>query len=298
MIPDESPNRTRSTHHDAERRNYTGAFVAIFMLLALLFVSNLYTLGKLNSARQSLGSLRNDLYKRIASVQGLDEQLAAKFTLGEDRHAEQIEALKRELDRAARRLGSNTGQVLNRARTMVAHLQTEQQRQVFDLKQEIAQKADSEDLGVLSRDMSATKADVGITQRTMGVLSKDLAIARTELGDIVATDHSDVDGLRQLSDSEYYEFALNKNEQQIVDGIGLILKRTDLKQHRFSLNMIVNDQEIRNDNQNLGQPIIFYVGELKTPCQLVVLEVGYNTVKGYISAPKNLVRTERSNTGA
>ena len=45
------------------------------MLLALLFVSNLYTLGKLNSARQSLGSFRNDLYKRIASVQGLDSSI-------------------------------------------------------------------------------------------------------------------------------------------------------------------------------------------------------------------------------
>jgi len=294
----ETSERTGSAHHDAERRNYTGAFVAVFMLLALLFVSNLYTLGKLNSSRQAIATLQKDLYKRIANVQDLDEQLATKLTVGEDRHAEQVEALKRELDKAARRLGSSTGQVLNRARTMLAHLQTEQQRQVFDLKQQIAQKADSEDLGLLSRDVSAAKADVGLTQRTMGVLAKDLAIARSELGDIVATDHSDVDGLRQLSDREYYEFALNKNEQQIIGGIGLILKRTDLKQHRFSLNMIVNDQKIRNDNHNLGQPIIFYLGEVKTPCQLVVLEVGYNRVRGYISAPKSLARMERSNTGA
>ena len=284
--------------HDSERRNYTGAFVAVFMLLALLFVSNLYTLGRLNASHQSIANLQNDLYKRLAKMQGLDDQLAAKFTLVEDRHAEEIEALKAELDRAAKRLGSNTGQVLNRARSMVVRLQDEQQRQVTDLKQELAQKADTEELGTLTRNITAARADAGLAQRTVDVLAKDLAVARSELGDLVATDRSDVDGMRQLEDREYYHFELTKNERQVIGGIGLILKRTDLKQHRFSLDMIVNDQQIRNDNQNLGQPIIFYVADLKTPCQLVILEVGYNTVKGYISAPKALVRMDHSSTGA
>jgi len=297
MTPDESPARVRHTH-DTERRNYTGAFVAVFMLLALLFVSNLYTLGRLNASHQAVASLQSDLYKRLAKMQGLDDQLASQFTLVEDRHAEQIEALKAELDRAAKRLGSNTGQVLNRARSMVVRLQDEQERQVTDLKQELAQKAGTVDLGMLSRDVTAARADAGVAQRTVDVLAKDLAVARSELGDLVATDHSDVDGMRQLEDRQYYHFALNKNERQVVGGIGLVLKRTDLKQHRFSLDMIVNDQQIRNDNQNLGQPIIFYVGDLKTPCQLVILEVGYNTVKGYISAPKALARMDHSSTGA
>jgi hypothetical protein len=297
MILEESPGKAKKTH-EPERRSYTGAFVAVFMLLAFLLVSNIYTLGKLDASRQSLARLQNDLYKRITTIQRMDEQLASRFSLVEDRHAEQIEALRRELDGAARELGSSTGHVLNRARTMLVHLQTDQQKQVYDLKQELAQKADSEDVGLLSRDVSAAKADVGTAQRTVGVLARDLATARTELGDLVATDRSDLEGLRRSSDRDYYEFALLKNQRQTVGGIGLVLKRTDLRLHRFSLNLIVNDQEIRNENQNLGQPIVFYVGDLKAPCQVVIVEVGSNTVKGYISAPKALAQADASNTGA
>jgi hypothetical protein len=290
----ETPERSESRHHP-ERRSYTGAFVAVFMLLGLLFVSNLYTLSNLNSARQSLTSVQHDLYKRIATLQSMDERLSAKFSMVEDHHAEQMDALKKELDGAARQVKTSSGEVLNRARGMVARVQTEHQREVSDLKKQIAQKADNEAVVLLGRDVSETKADASATQRTVSVLAKDLAVARSELGDLVASDHDDLGGLHQLSDRNSYQFALTKDRKQIVDGIGLILKRTDLKQHRFSLDLIVNDQQIRNQNHNLGQPIIFYLGDTKRPCELVIMEVGADTVKGYISAPRTPTQTNASN---
>jgi len=296
MSFEEAPRGTEN-RHQPERRSYTGAFVAVFMLLALLFVSNLYTLSNLNSARLSLTGLQHDLYKRIATIQSMDDRLAAQFSLVEDRHSEQMNALNKELDQAARQLGASSGQVLDRARGMVVHLQTEQQRQVDDLKKQIDQKADSEAVVLLNHDVSEAKANASTTQRTVTVLAKDLAVARSELGDLVATDRDDLGGLHQLADRNHYEFALTKDRKQIVDGIGLILKRTDLKQHRFNLDLIVNDQQIRNQNQNLGQPIIFYVGDMKRPCELVIMEVGADTVKGYISAPKMPVQTNASNAG-
>ena len=78
MSFEEAPRGTENRHHP-ERRSYTGAFVAVFMLLALLFVSNLYTLSNLNSARLSLTGLQHDLYKRIATIQsGCTEELARR----------------------------------------------------------------------------------------------------------------------------------------------------------------------------------------------------------------------------
>ena len=191
MSFEEAPRGTENRHHP-ERRSYTGAFVAVFMLLALLFVSNLYTLSNLNSARLSLTGLQHDLYKRIATIQSMDDRLAAQFSLVEDRHSEQMNALNKELDRAARQLGASSGQVLDRARGMVVHLQTEQQRQVDDLKKQIAQKADSEAVVLLNHDVSEAKANASTTQRTVPVLAKDLAVARSELGDLVATDRDDL----------------------------------------------------------------------------------------------------------
>ena len=53
--------------HDAppnvypQPRNYTGAFVAVSMFLAFLFVADLYTLNKLNASRRSQENLRSAL---------------------------------------------------------------------------------------------------------------------------------------------------------------------------------------------------------------------------------------------
>jgi hypothetical protein len=294
MWLEDTSKRTDNRHHP-ERRSYTGAFVAVFMLLALLFVSNLYTLSNLNSARQSLASLQGDLYKRIATLQTMDERLSAKFSGVEDHHAEQMDALKTELDRAARQAKTSGSEVLDRARGMVAHVQAEHQHEVSELKKQIAQKADNEAVVLLNRDVSKTKEDASATQRTVSVLAKDLAVARSELGDLVAADHDDIGGLHQLADRNQYQFALTKDRKRMVDGVGLILKRTDLKQHRFSLDLVVNDQQIRNQNHNLGQPIIFYLGDMKRPCELVIMEVGADTAKGYISAPRTVTETNASN---
>src|SRR5262249_8121251 len=195
----------------------TGAFVAVFMLLGLLFVSNLYTLSNLNSARQSLTSLQRDLYKRITTLQSMDERLSAKFSMVEDHHAERMDALKRELDAAAGKVKSTQVELLDRARSMVQHLQSEHQREVSDLKKQIGQKANNEAVVLLSRDVSEAKADASQTQRTASVLAKDLAVARSEVGDVIGSNHDDLDGLHRLSDRDTYQFALTKDPKEVVN---------------------------------------------------------------------------------
>jgi len=277
-------------------RNYTGAFVAVAMFLAFLFVADLYTLNKLNASRRSQENLRSALGQEIKELKNRNEQLTAKFSLLEDSHARQIGALRKELDAAAERLGSSTGQVLDRARVMVADLQRDQQRQADNLVQQLSQKADANDLGELSENVSAAEAELGTTKRTVDVLAKDLGMARSELGTLIATNSSEIRALRELGDRDYYEFTLGKNQVSRVSGIILVLRKTNVRERSFTLNLISNDQEIRTKNRNINEPIYFYVNGLKSPYELVINEVGYNTVKGYISTPKGAIAEESSST--
>src|SRR5947207_15590036 len=122
-------------------RNYTGAFVAVAMFLAFLFVADLYTLNKLNASRRSQENLRSALGQEIKELKNRNEQLTAKFSLLEDSHARQIGAQRKELDAAAERLGSSTGQVLHPARGTVARRPRGRQSQPDNLEQQLAQKA-------------------------------------------------------------------------------------------------------------------------------------------------------------
>jgi hypothetical protein len=295
MTSDQTDQATPVTAYH-QGRNYTGAFVAISMFLAFLFVANLYTLSKLNTARQSQESLRSALSKEIKELQSKDEQLAVKFSLFEETHRRQIDALRGELDTAAARLGSSTGQVLDRARVMVAALGRDQERQAEDLKEQLSQKASADELGALSENVSAAQAELGTTKKTVDVLAKDLGMARSQLGTLIATNSGEISALRELGERDYFEFTLAKNQISHISGLVLVLRKTNLRNHRFNLDLVVNDQEIRTRNRNVNEPIYFYVNGLKTPYELVINEVEYNRAKGYISTPKGALAAEDGST--
>jgi|SRR5438094_1054569 len=291
MIFDEKRQDTAVTTYP-QVRSYKGAFVAISMFLAFLFVADLYTLNRLNAARHSQESLRSALAKEIRELKNRDEQLSSKFSLVEVNHAREIDALRRELDVAAERLGSSTGQVLDRARAMVAALQKNQQREGEDVKDELSRKADADDVGMLSENVSEAEGELGTTKKTVDVLTKDLGMARSELGTLLSSSRSEIQTLRQLADRDVHEFTLMKNRQNRVAGVALILKSTNVRAQSFTLNLIANDREIQNKNRNVDEPIWFYPGGSKVPYELVINEVDHNMVKGYVSTPKAAIQEE------
>jgi chromosome segregation ATPase len=283
--------------HHPHCRNYTGAFVTISMLIAFLFVANLYTLSKLNTARQYENSLRSALSREIKQIKSENDDLAIKYSILEKTQRRQIGHLRSELDGAAKRLGSSTGQVLNRARSMVVSLQKEQDQQADALKEELSQKADAGDVAALTDSVSSAESDLGTTQRTMNVLAKDLGMTRSELGLIAANNHNQIQSLRQACEREYHEFTLVKNRAYHLGAIGLILKKTNTRAQSFSLNLLANDQEIRNKDRNIFEPIFFYVGGLRAPYELVITGVNSNKITGYIGVPKGAAVAENTRPG-
>ncbi len=141
-------------------QNHSSRFTAVFVILALLAIGEIYSIARISSVRQALEN-QQTLMRRE-----LDGQFSSKLAALEDSNAQQLGALRTELDQTAAHMGS-TGQQLNHARAMVAKLQKQQQQDANELKDEIAKKADDEKVGALSQDVSTAKTDLAGTKENV-----------------------------------------------------------------------------------------------------------------------------------
>jgi uncharacterized ParB-like nuclease family protein len=258
-------------------------FAAICVVVALLAIGEVSTSRKVDSMRASLQAESAQAQKQLVSQ--INDQISGKLVALENANARQLGELRAELDAAAQRMGS-TGKELRRARAMVAELQNEQKQQVDQLRRQIAKKADREQINALSQDVTAAKSDLDNTKKTVGVLTSDLGMARSELGTLIARNHDDIVTLRKLGQRNYYEFTLTRGAQQKFAGVGLVLKKTNLKHHSFNLNLLTDDMEVEKNNRTVNEPVFFSVGGVKGFDELVVNKVEQNKVIGYLSTPK------------
>jgi chromosome segregation ATPase len=291
MTPERESNAPLIPPH-FQCRNYTGAIVTISMLIACLFAANLYTLDKLNSARLEEGDLRSSLGKQIWEVKAQNRELLLEYSLLKASHTQQMAELTSELDHAATQLGTSTGQVLDRARTMVGTLEKLQARRVEVLQEQIGQKADAQDLAGLKGTISGSESELGTTQRTLNLLAQDLGVARSQLGELAANSDDQRQTLQQFTGAEYHQFTLEKNHPVRVEQIRLRLRKTNTRDQSFSLDVVANDQEIRNRDHSVFEPIIFYVTEVRLPYQIVITTVGSDKVSGYVRVPNSSDRQE------
>jgi len=272
-----------------------GQFLLILPVLAALIVGELYGIHKINSTRDVLEAQQAQTRKQLAAE--FQDQLTSRLSAIENSNAQQFDALKDELDSAAKRLGA-TGGELKRARATVAELQNEQHQQAQQLQEELAQKADQQQVGALNQDVSAQRTDLDNTKKALDSVRSDLGMARSEMGTLIARNHDDIEQLRKMGERDYFEFTANRKALARVAGVGLNLTKTNVKQHRFNMDLVVDDLRVEKKGRTINEPIFFYVNGSKRPYELVVNEVKSNEVKGYVSTPKGTREVAASSGGA
>jgi chromosome segregation ATPase len=282
MVTDEVGDK-QSAIVSPEGHSHALAFSSLCAVIALLAIAEVSISRKVDSLRTSLEAESAQAQKQLISQ--INDQVSGKLAALENANTRQLEALKTELDAAAQRMGS-TGKELRRARAMVAQLQNEQEQQGDQLRQQIAQKADRAQINSLSQDVTATKSELDTTKKTVGVLTSDLGMSRSELGTLIARNHDDIEALRKLGQRNYYEFTLTTGESQKIAGVGLVLKKANVKHHSFNLNLLTDEMEVEKNNRTINEPVFFSVGGAKGFYELVVNKVEKNKVTGYVSTPK------------
>jgi seryl-tRNA synthetase len=275
----ESPGATQASSH-------TGMFAAVFVVLALLAVAQVYTISRLGSMREAMETQQVTFQKTLTTQ--VDQQLTTRSTALEASNAQQIDSLRKEIDDATKRSGS-AGREVRRARTMVQKLQAEQQQRNEALQQELAKKADQQQVGALSQDVSTTRTDLDGTKKLLDSTRSDLGMARSELGTLIARNHDEIDTLRKLGDRDYFEFSLTKGTSVRAANVGLVLKKTNVKRHKFNLVLQADDMDVEKKDKTVNEPVFFYLKGQKRFYELVVNAVESNKVAGYISTPKGAV---------
>ena len=271
------------------------ALIVAFLVIAALAVGELATIHRVNVVRDEFKAQQNQLRDDMTGQ--LRDQVTTRLSAIEQQNAQELDAVKTELDDAAKRVGAQSGE-LRRARKMVTDLQDQQRTQTDQLKHELDTKADQQQVGALSADVSSTKSDLSTTKANVNTLATDLGMARSQMGTLIARNHDDIEYLRKLGDRDYFEFTLTRSKPERVAGIGLTLKKTNLKHYQYTLATLVDDIQVDRKDCLVNSPVFFYVNGSRKPYELVVNSVGSTEVKGYLSTPKGATQVASRSEGA
>lgn len=264
-----------------EQRSYSGLFLALLAVAVLAAIAGLawsyHLSGRVTNAEAQL-SQAQQRNEKLASA--LDETNAR---------------LKVTTETLGQRLGLTQKQLETKVDAKAQELL---HRQEADTKRlETAQAATDQHVSTVSTDVSSVKTDVGGVKTDLTQTKTELKSAESQLqsmkGDmgvqsgLIATNHNELEILKHKGDRNYYEFTLTKGQKKPVSTVSLELKKADVKHSRYTLEVYADDKQIEKKDRGLNEPVQFYTGKDNLLYELVVNSVDKNTVKGYVSTPKN-----------
>jgi chromosome segregation ATPase len=256
-------------------------------LIAVAIVALIAALGAL---AWSL-TLQNHLTDADAKLSTANQQNSALSEKIDDTN----ERMKAQGDALAQSVGLTQKQLEDKSSQLVA-AQRATRAQTAQLARE--QKATEQQVGAVQSDVSSVKTDVGGVKTDVASTQADLANTKTQLtrvmGDagvmsgLIATNHNQLEELKHRGDRNYYEFTLHKGAPaENVGTIKLALRKVDTKRSKFTLTVSSDDRNIEKKDRTLDEPVQFYSGKTPALFEVVVNNIGKNTVAGYLSTPKN-----------
>jgi hypothetical protein len=131
-------------------------------------------------------------------------------------------------------------------------------------------------LSQVAGDLDKTGSDVKQVTGDLGVVSGR-----------VATNAKELAALRELGERNYFEFDLGKADvPQKVGDIRLVLKKSDPKHNRYTLELLADDKIVERRDKTINEPVQLYVSGSRQPYEIVVNEIKKNEVVGYLATPK------------
>jgi len=262
-----------------------GAVIALVAATVILFV-------QLDGLRTDVAKLRESMQVEIANLKE-----AAKITSAASRR--HLDELRDELEAARRQAAVAVGQArteaLAKAEQLARQLAEEQRRQHQQVASELSEvkqatTATSAKLGEVSSEVSSVKSEVASTKSE---LEKTIAELKRMTGDmgvmsgLIATNAKELAALKALGDRNYFEFDLKKTKNpQRVGDIAILLKRTDPKRNKYTIDVIADDKRVEKKDRNVNEPVQFYVSKARQPYEIVVNEVRKDQIIGYLATPK------------
>ncbi len=228
------------------------------------------------------------------------------------KNIDELAALTQKLDSADQRilnLGADfsvvkeklgiTEHELDVARKQAAQLQQEQQRSTQALQAQLSTKAEaaqvsqlkeetSSKIGAVSGEVTNVKTDVEKTKKDLESARRELLDVRDTLSTQIAHNASELNDLRRKGERNYIEFQITKKQGfKKVGDISVRLTKADSRRKKYSVIVSVDDNSLEKKDKTVDEPVQFLVGKDRLRYEIVINQVGKDSVSGYLSTPKD-----------
>ncbi len=282
--------------------------IGVLVVVLALVISQVYTLVTLAGVQSKVAGIESEHAKSHALLASEMARLRDHSASEAADSLKRLESLREEMTLARLQAQGAVGRAkqdaLRSAKELEAKLAAEEKKlgeqhaqvtsQLSDLKQS-ATTAHAK-ISDVNADVSSVKAEVASTKSELNRTVADLRKTVGDLGvmsGLIATNSKEIAALKALGDRNYFEFTLAK-QPQAVSNIRLVLKKTDVKRHRYTVDVLTEDRKIEKKDKTVNEPVQFFVNRNRQPCELVINEVRKDQIAGYLATPKISVETRKT----
>jgi hypothetical protein len=268
--------------------------VLVGAVIAML-AANVYLYMQVDVLKTEISKLRESIATEVTNLR--ENSTATTAT-----HRKSIETLKSELEAARRTAATAASHAKSEAEShadqIAKQLAAEQKRQAQQTATEISEVKEAAStantkIADVNTEVGAVKSQVASTKSELDKTIGDLKKVTGDLGvqsGYIATNGKELSALKRLGERNYFEFNLAKaKEPQKVGDITLLLKKTDPKRNKYTVEVFADDKRTEKKDKNINEPVQFYVAKARQPYEIVVNEVKKDVIKGYLATPKDQI---------
>jgi DNA repair exonuclease SbcCD ATPase subunit len=287
------------TYQEPQRSPLLTALVAGAIIA--LVAANIYLYVQIDHVRTDLAKMDESLKTGLSNLR----DASSVTTAAQQRHLEtlkeELEASRTQLHDQARTMSAQAkAEATARAEQLARQIEAEQakvQQQVSSEISDVKQSASAANTKIadVSTDVGTVKTNLASTNAELQKTIADLKSAKGDLGvqsGLIATNASELAALKRLGERNYFDIKLGKtgNKRQRFGDITLLLKSSDTKKNRYTVEVMADDKLTVKENKSINEPVQFYTAKGgHIPYELVINQVQKNQIVGYLSTPKDQV---------
>lgn len=263
-----------------------------------LLGANVYLYVQIDHLEADVAKMRDGLSTEITSLKETSSISTAT-------HRKNLDTLKDELASARTQASAAAGaaktEASNKVDQLAKRVEAEQQKVAAQQQQqateltEVKQAASTANakIGDVSGEVTTVKNQVTSNKAELERTIADLKKVTGDLGvqsGYIATNGKELALLKRLGERSITEFKLARTkEPQRIGDIALLLKKTDLKKNKYTVEVVADDKRTEKKDKGVNEPVQFYLSKARQPYEIVVNEVKKDLIVGYLAAPKDQV---------
>ena len=229
--------------------------------------------GGVEPNRQSLDSLKQELTQELATTKR-QAATAAQHAKDAISHADQLaNQLGEERQKGHQTVAGELGEIKEAEATTAAKIE-----------------GVTADLANIKSEVASSRYDLQQTVSELKRVTGDLGVQ----SNYIATNAKELQALRRLGERNYFDFHVERTgKPQRVGEISIILKKTDPKRNKYTLEVLSGDVKTEKAERSINEPVQFYVTRARSKerraVEIIVNEVRKDYVVGYLSTPKEMI---------